>query len=182
MESKPTWKSLRPLSEYRFAPKSPGIYEIGFRRLCYVSKQAAAFGLHAATYPHDFMPMYVGKSESSINKRLGEHFIGTDCSGKIRRGSKANKIIKEYFREYLPHLQRNENKIPESHKYVLDGLYFTCIPVKDTKSFEALIRLGHFEYAWNKRKEHKSMEIAIGNESTDFGYVYKSRAVLFIDS
>ena len=59
------WKPLQPLREYLSAPNVGGVYEIGFRKLGYVAPQAAAFGLHAAGYPHDFLPMYVGKHKTS---------------------------------------------------------------------------------------------------------------------
>lgn len=174
------WQPLRPLKNYLDAPEVSGIYEIGFRRNVYIADQATAFGLHAAGYPTNFMPMYVGKHESSLRKRLGEHFIGVNSAWRRRRGTKASRSIREYYRELLPKLESMRAKIPSAMQFPLDGLYFTCIPVSDPKHFESMVRLGHFDYPWNRRDESAARGEAEGQQSADFGYIYRQHAFQII--
>ncbi|WP_250458773.1 hypothetical protein [Microbulbifer litoralis] len=176
----PSWEKLRPLKNYLDAPDKPGVYEIGFRKEAYIANQGTAFGLHAAGYPTNFFPMYVGKHEGSIRKRLGEHFIGVNARGEHRTGSKASKSIKSYYKELLPKLQSMQAKIPAELSFPLEGLYFTCIPLTEPKKFESMVRLGHFDYPWNRRDERAARESAEGTESLDFGYIYGQKAVRFI--
>lgn len=176
MIRKGNWQPLRPLKDYLEAPDQCGIYEIGFRRNVYIADQKTAFGLHAAGYPSNFMPMYVGKHERSIQKRLGEHFIGINARGRRRTGGKASKSIKQYYLELLPELERMRARIPPELQFPLDGLYFTCIPVSDPKRFEAAVRLRHFDYPWNRRDEHSACAEAQGKQSADFQYIYREHA------
>lgn len=175
-----SWEPLRPLKDYLDAPAKSGVYEIGFRKDGYMAKQATAFGLHAVGYPVNFYPMYVGKCMRSLRERLGQHFIGVNSLGRRRRGSKASQSIKEYYDELLPELKRQEARLPKAMRFPLDGLYFTCIPLEDAAQFESMIRMGHFEYPWNRRDEAEARDQAAGTESADFGYIYQQKAVRFI--
>ncbi|AWF82508.1 hypothetical protein BTJ40_17760 [Microbulbifer sp. A4B17] len=176
----PSWEPLRPLSHYLDAPDTAGVYEIGFRKDKYMALQNTAFGLHAVGYPTGFYPMYVGKHRRSLRKRLGEHFIGTNSVGKNRRGSKASKSIKNYYNSYLPELEAMQSKIPMELRFPLDGLFFTCIPLREPDKFESMVRLSHFNYPWNRRDEGHARDQANDTESLDFGYTYRPKAVQFI--
>lgn len=164
-----SWTPLRPLKDYLNAPKTPGIYEIGIKKSGFVAAQCAAFGFHAAGYPSNFIPLYVGKSESAIRYRLGEH-----CRG----GSKANRQIKKFQKELKKLTSSEKKKISKTS--LLDGLYFTCIEVADPKSFEAHVRIQNFNYSWNNKKETKAAIKAEGELSKTFGYTYAKKAVRFV--
>lgn len=176
----PNWQAIKPLNEYLDAPSVGGVYEIGFRKLGYVAPQAAAYGLHAAGYPHDFLPMYVGKHRTSIRQRLGQHFIGMNTRGRYRTGRSASASIKQYYLELLPELLEKKAQIPEDMRYPLDGLYFTCITVSDPDSFESFVRLDNFHYPWNRKDETAASEEAEGMQSADFEYMYKKKSVRFV--
>lgn len=179
MVNGPSWEPLRPLKDYLDAPAKSGVYEIGFRRDGYMARQATAYGLHAVGYPTNFSPMYVGKHERSMRQRLGEHFIGLNSKGQRRRGSKASKSIKQYYKD-LPGLLKRSAEIPREWQFPLDGLFFTCIPLDDAAQFESMVRLGHFDYPWNRRDESGAREQAAGSQSSDFGYIYGQKAIRFV--
>ncbi|MFC6632790.1 hypothetical protein [Microbulbifer taiwanensis] len=180
MVNGPSWEPLRPLKNYLDAPAKSGVYEIGFRKDGFMAKQATAYGLHAVGYPTSFYPMYVGKHERSMRQRLGEHFIGVNSLGRHRRGSKASASIREFYRELLPELERQQARVPRAMRFPLDGLFFTCIPLEDAAQFESMVRLAHFDYPWNRRDEKDARDQAAGTESADFGYIYQQKAVRFI--
>lgn len=119
--------------------------------------------------------MYVGKHERSMR----QHFIVVNSLGRHRRGSKASASIREYFKEILPELKRQEARLPKAMRFPLDGLFFTCIPLEDAAQFESMVRLGHFDYPWNRRDEAGARGLAAGTTSADFGYEYKQKATLF---
>ncbi|MCO1335233.1 hypothetical protein MO867_12910 [Microbulbifer sp. OS29] len=176
----PSWGPMCPLAHYLKAPATAGVYEIGFRKDGYMAPQSAAFGLHAVSYPTGFYPMYVGKHQRSLRKRLGEHFIGINSEGRTRRGSKASKSIKNYYQSILPNLLAMSDKIPRELLFPLDGLFFTCMPLQEPGKFESLVRLSHFDYPWNRRDEGQARTQASNTESLDFGYIYREKAVQFI--
>lgn len=145
-----TWSPIISLDQYLQASNLPGIYEIGFKKVgCKVPQQdnIATFG---STYPKDFYPMYVGKHESSIRKRLGEHFIGVNSVGNFRSGTKANSNIREYYNS-LDFLK--SSSMPPELEWTRAGLFFTYLCTQDPSAFEGFYRLNYFNYAWNKKSE-----------------------------
>ncbi|MFC6978398.1 hypothetical protein [Microbulbifer taiwanensis] len=134
MVNGPSWEPLRPLKNYLDAPAKSGVYEIGFRKDGFMAKQATAYGLHAVGYPTSFYPMYVGKHERSMRQRLGEHFIGVNSLGRHRRGSKASASIREFYRELLPELERQQARVPRAMRFPLDGLFLPVSPSRMRRS------------------------------------------------
>lgn len=161
------WSSLLPLEEYLKAPNHAGVYEIGFKVSGHHARQSYTFGLNAVSYPVDFMPMYVGKSESSLRYRLGAH---------ARAGSHANKKIREYHKE-RERLKQQGVQLPPA----FEGLYFTCVALQEPRYFEGFVRLQYFKYPWNKKKERKAIKDAEGKLSEDLGYYFRPMATLYRD-
>lgn len=144
------WSALISLHEYLQAPNQAGIYEIGFKRPGYNAPQQGNLGTFGLTYPRDFHPMYSGKHEVSIRKRLGEHFVGINSAGNHRTGTKANSNIRNYYNS-LDFLRAA--KLPEELEWTRTGLFVTTLCTRDPAAIEAYYRLNQFDYPWNKRTE-----------------------------
>ena len=152
-----TWSPIISLHDYLQAPNTPGIYEIGFKKPGYLAPQYGNIGSFGLTYPADFHPMYSGKHEASIRKRLGEHFVGINSAGNFRSGTKANSYIRDYYRS-LDFLRAAS--VPAHLEWTRGGLFFTCLCTSDPAAIEAYYRLNYFEYSWNKKTELSAAERA----------------------